>query len=105
MDENNLKKFLKMNSKTPQAPTDEWSSLLSKIENPSDSSYFWKNSIFQKAFISSLSFVLLLIIVINTTGPSLNKKREQRLKEIDSFMVSDSYFGDTADQHEWISGL
>jgi len=103
MDDKNLKNFLNKNSKIPERPAGEWSNILMKIESQSSSQGVLSNVFgIRKIIIGLTGFAALVIITLNIDKPYQVQHTEASLKDLDTFLVADSYFHESESDYSWV---
>ena len=103
MNDKELKKFLRENSKVPRHPTNEWSQILIKIDSSKGESSLMNKNWPRKLGLGISSFAALMIVVLSISHQI--DKRLSRLKQVDNFLTADSYFSESESQYSWIEDL
>lgn len=103
MNDKNFETFLKNNTKAPAPPHDEWSRILAKIEEKKGLKSTFKNFKAKQLMLGFTGLAICIVVGLNTMTPGyiLNNKNAN-LKEIDNFLIADSYFNETDTQYSWI---
>jgi hypothetical protein len=101
MNDEKLKSFLKENSRVPESPAGEWSKILMKIESGKQSGLFNM----KKISLGFASFAVLSLVVLNTIKPHQTDHSTAKLKEINTYLVADSYFSENETEYSWIGEL
>lgn len=99
MNDDELKKFLRLNGKVAERPSTEWVEILGKIERDHS-----RPSFFDK--IKSLNFgvglvgvAVVLIVGISTIK---EEKELEKLSRVEEFLTEDTYFTEVEETYSWI---
>lgn len=99
MNDDELKRFLKLNGKVAQKPTTEWIDILGKIEGDhSRLSFFDKIKSFNFR-IGLAGVAVVLIVGISTIKENKNLEKLNRVEE---FLTEDTYFSEVEETYSWI---
>jgi len=101
MDEKKLENFIKMNSKVPEAPVNEWANIVNGIDEKRSHS-FWGKLNLKQVGVGFASVMVIAFFGLNHDEGSSYNVNSLKKEQLESFLSESDYFDQDQDQYGWI---
>ncbi len=102
MKDNELKDFLNKNSSVPRAPETQWTQIQKKIEPAKTLGVMDYFTSLKGLSLGASGVAIALVVIFSNYNQQLPSQELARLKKVDTFLASDSYFSDSDPQYSWV---
>lgn len=100
MNDDQLKDFLKQDGEVPSSNVNEWNTILSKIEQPTGISKWFKLPI--KQLTLAFSIVFVIAIGFGSWSYYVDSQANIEQQDLAEFFLEDDYFSEDSNLYTWV---